>query len=372
MSDTAGVPGTPGQPEPTAADTGGSAWERLTRDPGALFRLGLFPGLGVLVAIGIVTALTGLNTILVALVVSLFMALGLQPVIDWLMRRRLPRWAAAGIVAVGVLGLLALGVAALVPLVTEQVAAFIDEAPGYLEALRTNATVARLDEQFGILDRARGALESGSWVTQVFGGVLGAGAAAANLALAIVLTTVLTLYFTWSAPSIKDAIYELAPASKRPRVRYLANEIFQRIGDYLLAMLVVVGIWGVLTFVVLWVFGLGQYALALALVVMALVVIPAVGSTIGALLCALVALSVSPFAAIGVLVSMLAYQQVDAYVVQPRLFARSLDVPPALVILGAACGLTLFGLVGALLAIPTVASLLLLHREVIVPKLDAS
>ena len=170
---------------------------------------------------------------------------------------------------------------------------------------------------------------------------------------------------------IRDS-YELAPGSKRPRVRYLASEIFKRIGDYLLSMLLVISLWGVLTFTVLTVMGLGKFAVALALLTMALTAIPAVGSFVAIALCGLIALSASPTAALVVAGVMLVYQQLDAYLVQPRLFARSLQVPPALVIMGVACGMALMGVLGALLAIPTVASLLLLYREVVVPKLDAS
>lgn len=379
MSDAWGAPGAPGQPEPTVGDPASgqppaprNGVLELASHPAALFRLGLFPTLGAVVAIGLMTALGGLNTILLSVVIALFAALGLQPLIDWFVRRGLPRWAAAGLVAAAFIALAALAIAAMVPVVVNQSTAMITEVPAAFEALRRNRQIAELDARYGVLASISDALASGAWVTQLFGGVLGAGLAAANLMVSLVLTVVLTLYFLWSAPQVKDAIYALAPASKRPRVRYLATEIFQRIGDYLLAMLAVMTLWGVLTFIVLTIVGLGQYALALALLVAGLAAIPAVGTTVGALICALLALSVSPSAALITLIALLGYQQVDAYLVQPRLFARSLKVPPVLVILGAACGLALFGLPGALLAIPTVASLLLLHREIIVPKLDAS
>ena len=86
----------------------------------------------------------------------------------------------------------------------------------------------------------------------------------------------------------------------------------------------------------------------------------------------IVAFSVSPTAGLITLAYFLIYQQLDAYVVQPRVFSQSMNVPGVLVILGAISGGLLLGIVGALLAIPTVASLLLLYREVVVPHLDAS
>jgi predicted PurR-regulated permease PerM len=359
----------------TAAEFGAglrAALESLTARPGSLFKAGFFLALGVLAAYALTSLLGSLSGILIVLVVALFIALGLQPVIEWLIRRGLPRTAAAGLVTGGLLGGLVLGLWAVVPVVAEQVATFATDAPAQVEQLRANPVIAQLDAQFGIFDRIGPALASGDWVQGVFGGFAAAGAAAANLVASTGLATVLMLFFTFSAPSIKTAIYELAPASKRPRVRYLANEIFQRMGDYLLSMLLVVTLWGVGTFIVLLAVGLGRFALALALLTMVLTAIPAVGSFVAMGLCSLIALTASPQVALIVLAYFVIYQQIDAYLVQPRLFARSLKVPPALVILGVACGMALLGVLGALLAIPTVASLLLLHREVVVPKLDAA
>lgn len=366
----------PNEPASEAAsaptDAARRGWSTLVNlAPTQAAKLGFFVALGVLGALVLAEVVGSLRGIIVVLVVALFAALGLQPPIEWLMRRGLPRPAAAGAVVAALLGALALGLWAVVPLVAEQVTTLVTNAPAYLEQLRSNEQVGAIDARFQIIDRLGAMLASGTWVTDFFGGFVGVGAAAANLVASAGLAAVLVLFLTWSAPEIKGAIYEMAPASKRPRVRFLAGEIFQRIGDYLGAMLVVVTLWGVGSFIALNIVGLGPYSLALALVTAALSSIPAVGALIAMTVCVLVALTVSPQAALGLLAYYVIYLQIDAYIVQPRLFARSLQVPPALVILGAACGMALLGVVGALLAIPTVASLLLLYREVVVPKLDA-
>lgn len=365
-------------PDPSpAADPGHAVALRAALDglltrPGALFKVGFYLALGVLTAYALVQVIGTLRDILIVLVVALFVALGLQPVIEWLIRRGLPRPAAAGLVTGGLLAGLVLGLWAVVPVVAEQVATFAQDAPAQFELLRANPVIAQLDAQFGVFDRVGPALASGEWVQGVFGGFAAAGAVAAGVVGSAGLTVVLMLFFTFSAPAIRGAIYELAPASKRPRVRYLAGEIFQRMGDYLLSMLLVVTLWGVGTFSVLMAVGLGKFALAMALLTMVLTAIPAVGSFIAMAVCSLIALTASPGVALIVLAYFVVYQQIDAYVVQPRLFARSLKVPPALVILGVGCGMALLGVLGALLAIPTVASLLLLYREVVVPRLDAA
>jgi len=358
---------------PDAAAPAGETLGRLgSLSPARVFRLGFFLALGVLAASWLAQVIGHLGGIIIVVVVALFVALGVQPVIEWLIRRGLPRPAAAALVTLALAGVVVLAGWALVPLVVDQGTRFVENAPAYLQSLRSFGPFAQLDAQFGIVAKATEQLSSGAWLGALFGGAAGLGLAAANLLTSVALTSVLMLFFVFSAPAIKDAIYEMAPASLRPRARYLANEIFQRMGDYLLSMLLVVSLWGVGSFIALTVAGLGQYALALALVVMLLTAIPAIGSFIAMALCTLVALSASPAAALGVLAYFLVYQQIDAYVVQPRLFARSLKVPPALAILGVACGMALLGALGALLAIPTVASLLLLYRELVVPRLDAS
>ena len=100
--------------------------------------------------------------------------------------------------------------------------------------------------------------------------------------------------------------------------------------------------------------------------------IPLVGPTISMLIVSLVAVSINTTAGVITLVFFIVYQQVDAYILQPRIFQRSVNVPGPLVVIAALSGGILFGIAGALLAIPIVASLLLLYREVLIPALDRS
>ena len=153
-------------------------------------------------------------------------------------------------------------------------------------------------------------------------------------------------------------------------MRYLANEMFGRIGGYMAALFTVVMLAATTAFLFLTIVGLGEYALALSVVVALFAFIPLVGPTVSTILVSLVAFSQSVPAGIATVAFFLVYQQLDAYLVQPRIFSRSVNVPGALVVLAAISGGFLFGIVGALLAIPTMASLLLLYREVLVPHLD--
>lgn len=336
------------------------------------FQFGFFGVLGGLVAIGLVGVLGALNNILVIVVLALFLALGINPVVEWLNKRGLKRGLAVLVVTLTVLALVVLGIGAVVPMVTEQGLRLAANLPGLLQELNNNPQVAALDQRFNIIGRFSEFLSSGSWINTLFGGIVGAGMALASSAFSLVMTVIFTLYFLGSIPEIKSMVYQFAPASKRPRVRYLADEMFERIGNYLTGMFVVVTLWAIGSFIVMMIAGLGQYALALCMVVGMFAFIPMVGWMMAALIVVPIALSVSPTAAVICAIYFFVYSQMDAYLVQPRLFSSSLNVPPVLIVLGAIAGGTLLGLVGALLAIPTVASLLLLYREVLVPRLDNS
>lgn len=339
----------------------------LNRSP---FQIGFYLTLGGLVAFGLITTIVALQNVVILVVLSLFLALGLNPIVEFLHARGIPRGYAVLLVALALLVILGLGAWAVLPLLTEQANTLALNLPDYLQGLRENPQIAEFDRQFDVINRLIALLTSGAWIEGLFGGLLGASRAIVNVLFSLLLTLVLTLYFLASLPSIKATVFELAPASRRPRVKYLANEMFRRIGGYVTGLFIVVTCAAVTAFVFLNLIGLGDYSLALAVVVAVFAFIPLVGPTVSMVIVAIIAFSVSPTAGVATLVFFLVYQQVDAYFIQPRIFSRSVNVPGPLVVLAAVSGGLLFGIAGALLAIPTAASLLLLYREVLVPALD--
>ncbi|WP_052462463.1 AI-2E family transporter [Nigerium massiliense] len=363
-------PALPGSTPPAGvnASPGPAPVSLLHRSP---LQIGFLGVLGGVFALALITALIALQNIVLVVLFSLFLALGLNPGVEWLNRRGLPRALAVLAIVIAVLAAVALALWAVLPLLNEQIANLITNTPGFLQALRENRQIAGLDARYGVIDKATQFITSGTWLTTMFGGLVGAGRLVADTVFSVIMTLVLTLYFLASLPSIKATVYQLAPASRRPRVRYLANEMFRRIGAYITGMFLVVTLWAVGSTIVMYSVGLAQYALALAVLVAIFAFIPVVGSTCAMIIVSIVAFSSSPTAGAIVLAYFLIYQQLDAYVVQPRVFSRSMNVPGVLVILGAISGGLLFGIIGALVAIPTVASLLLLYREVLVPHLDA-
>jgi predicted PurR-regulated permease PerM len=117
--------------------------------------------------------------------------------------------------------------------------------------------------------------------------------------------------------------------------------------------------------------GLGSYAVALAMVVALLDVIPMIGATIGAVIVCAIAFATDPKTGIIAVIFYIAYQQVENYLIYPRVMSRSVEIPGALTVIAALIGATLLGVVGALLAIPTAASVLLLVKESFLPRQEA-
>ena len=348
---------------------------RMRRGP---FLMGFLLTLGGLVAFQLGLAALRLSQVWVLILVAMFLALGLNPLVEWLTGRGLKRGGAIAVVFVGFIALFGLFVGALVPPLVEQGTQFVDNAPGFIDQLGTNELVQRLDEQFGVLDQLQ-KLASADVAQQVFGGLLGVGRAVVSALFSALTVLVLTLYFLGSLPSIKNAAYKLVPATRRARVRHLGDQVVSTVGGFVAGQSVVAAIAGFTTYLFLFVLSkvieaplLGQYALALALVVTLFDLVPLVGALVGAVVVSIVGLADSVTAAIACAAFYTVYQQIENYVVAPRIMRRSLNLDPMITIISALIGGTLFGVVGALVAIPMGAAAMIIYREVVVPRQDAA
>lgn len=334
------------------------------------FGFGFLAGAGALLAYWLGGLLLTISSILVLIVVALFLAAGLNPLVELLGHRGVKRAWAVLAVTLLVLVAITLFFVALVPVIADQVRAIIDNAPGWFQALRRNDTAQRLDERFDLLKRAEELVQQGSFGKQVFGGVVGVGMAVLSALSNAFIVIVLTLYFLASLPTVKRAAYRLAPASKRPQVANIGDRIVANVGAYVSGAFVIALAAGISSLIFLGVVGLGQYAVALAAVVALLDVIPMIGATLGAVIVTAIGFATDPKIGIACLIFYLLYQQVENYVIYPRVMSRSVDIPGSVIVIAALIGAALLGVVGALLAIPTAAAILLVVREVVVPKLD--
>jgi predicted PurR-regulated permease PerM len=335
------------------------------------FYLGLMGGLGLAVAYLLTRIISGVSSVLVIVVVSMFLAIGLNPAVEALMRRGASRRASVSVVFLGVIAFFIGFGAAIVPPVVSQTSNFAQNYSDYIDKAEKNKTVKDLDSKLHFIEPLKKQVKDGKFVNNAFGGVLGATKTALSATFTTLTILILTLYFVSSLPTIKRAAYQLVPRSRRSRFGLLADEILLRIGGYVGGALGIALIAGMSTFILLEILGV-PYALALAMVVTVTDLIPLIGATIGAAVVTVVALLSSVTDGLVCLAFYIAYQQIENFIIYPRIMRRSVAVPPVVTVIAALVGGTLLGVVGALLAIPTAAAVLLIIEEVVVPRQDTT
>ena len=343
----------------------GAPFER--RNP---FFIGFVGGLGALLAWFLFHAIVGISSVLLLIVVALFLAAGLNPSVEFFERRGLRRSFAVTVVITVALGAVALFVVAIVPVISEQVTALSGNVPDWLDELQKNQRIQKLDDEYQVIDKIKDYVANGDFVGGLFGGVLGVGLKILSVLFNAFIIIVLTLYFLASLEKTKHAFYSLAPASRRDRVSKLGDRIIRSVGGYVSGAFIVALCAGISSLIFLFVIGLGQYAVALAFVVALLDVIPMIGATIGAVVVTAIAFATDIQTGVICAIFYVIYQQVENYVIYPRVMKKSVDVPGAVTVIAALVGAGLLGIVGALLAIPTAAALLLILREVVVKRQD--
>lgn len=335
------------------------------------FLFGLTGALGVAVAWALVQAVINVRSVIVLLIVALFLAVGLNPAVEFLQRRRIPRKWAVTIVFVGLVVFVAGFFAAIVPPLVQQSTDLWQNRNDYLDTLQHNGTIRRLDARYHIVERAQHFLDTQGQQLggKVATGLLGAGKAIVSGVFSAFSVLILTLYFMASLPKIKQTLYRLAPRTRRERVTLLGDEITQRVGGYVSGAAVIAFIAGLTTYIWLLAWQV-PYALPLALCVLLLDLIPMVGATIGAVLVTLVAFTNGPITGIATALYYIGYQQAENYLIYPRVMRKAVELPAAMTIIAVLVGGSLLGVIGALLAIPVAAGLLLLFREVVLPRLE--
>lgn len=332
------------------------------------FRIGFFLAVGALLAFWLGSLLMSIGSILMLILVAAFLAAGLNPLVEWLGRHGLARSWAVLVVISAVLLAIALFVVALVPVISDQVSAIAENAPGWFERLQSNSTIRQLDQRYDVLQRAQTALSGGGVGSALFGGVVGVGLKVLSFLANTFIVVVLMLYFLATLPKVKRSAYGLAPASSRERVGELGDRILDNVGAYVSGAFLVATAAGLTSLIFLFAVGLGEYAVALAAVVTILDVIPMIGATLGAVVVTAIGFATEPQIGLYCLIFYVAYQQFENYVIYPRVMSRSVNLPGSIIVIAALIGAALLGVVGALLAIPTAAAITLLVKEVVVPR----
>ncbi|GAA1777761.1 AI-2E family transporter [Leucobacter iarius] len=338
------------------------------------FTFGLVGTLGVLVALLIGSIVGQLATVLIYIGVALFLSLGLDPIVSYI-ERKLPRPAAVTIVVVVVLAAFAGIVLAVIPVLVEQVAGLIDDAPRLIKEFTASTWYHDVTSQYsGTIDNALQSvvtfLKDPGNLSQIGGGILAVGAGIAGGATGVTIVLILTLYFMASLRAMKHAAARFVPAYRRPGFSEILEDVSGAVGRYVIGQASLALINGVLSLIFLSIIGAPMPVL-LALIAFMGSLIPLVGTLSAAIINSVICLFASPLTALVAIIYYLIYMQIEAYVLSPRIMSKAVAVPGAMVVIAAVGGGALGGILGALVAIPVAASLIIIIQKVVFPAQDA-
>lgn len=364
------LPVAPSGPGETAAIIEASSGSSLFRHP---IYFGFMGTVGVGIALFLSYMLANTESLLLWIVTALFISLGLDPVVRWLERRKVPRPLGIVIVLVGLLSVVALFFATLIPTIVEQTSQLINKAPIWIRDFLNSEFFKQLDVQYHVLDTINEQVakffQDAQAVGGIFGGVVGVGTNIANGLFGTLIVLVLSLYFLASLPAIKKWGYRLAPRSRRPRVEELSEEITRGVGNYVIGQVCVAVLNATFAFIVMTILGV-PFSVLLAFVVALLAFIPLVGGMIAAIVVIAVSLTAGWQTALIYAIAYFAYLQFEAYFISPRIMQKAVAVPGAVAVISVIAGGSLLGVLGALIAIPTAAAVMLLVKEVFIARQD--
>jgi predicted PurR-regulated permease PerM len=304
--------------------------------------------------------------VLVWIVISVFLALAINPLVDWLQRRGLRRRSLAATVALLLVlgGLAAIG-ALFIPTLIDNVNKFVDAVPGYIDDVtKGKGRLGFLETKYHVVEKVREQINQGGAKRLL--GLSGTAVAITKSVVNIVVGTITILFLTFfmllEGPIWVERFYSLLPPESQPRWRRVGGDIYRQIGGYVTGNLAISVIAGVLTAIVLLILGV-PFAVALGLIVGILDLVPLAGATIAGIIIATVAFLHSIVAGIVVVVFFVVYQQIENHLIQPLVYNRTVALSPRAILIAVLIGAEVAGILGALAAIPVAGAIQVLISD---------
>ncbi|GGH59112.1 hypothetical protein GCM10007359_06000 [Rothia aerolata] len=324
-------------------------------------------------------AMTNVGALAGWVVGALFIALGLDPAVRRLEKLGMPR--IAGVISLFALITLALTglLSYVIPQIANQTVQLVNGFPGMFEDFLISDFFITIDNQFEVRSWVDNEVQAGftelTGNTNVVSGFLNnlvnAGSTVATIITGTLIVLFLSLYFLSSLPVMKAWFVRLTPASRRERVAALTEKITASVGYYVMGQAIVAVCNATFALIVMLIVD-APFPQLLTLFVVILAFIPLVGGVSAGILVSLICLMNSWQTAVIFAICYFIYLQIEAYFISPRIMSKAVAVPGGVAIIAVAAGGALWGVLGALIAIPIAASLLILVKEVLVPRQDAA
>jgi predicted PurR-regulated permease PerM len=299
-----------------------------------------------------------LRGLIVLLLISLFLSVALEPAVNYLAGRGWKRGLATGLMFIALVLTAGLFVGLMVPLIVDQVSLLVVRLPEYVD--RLSEFLAGLGVDFSS-DRITEAVSQAnrdltSFGSDIAGRIFGVGRTLIGTIFQLLTIGLFTFYMTAEGPRLRRTVCSLLPPHRQREVLRVWEIAIEKTGGYFYSRSLLAGLSAAIGWAVFTVIDL-PFALALALWMGVLSqFVPVVGTYLGGALPLLIALLESPGKAIAVVVYVVVYQQVENYVLAPRITARTMSLHPAVSFGSAIAGGTLLGVPGALMALPAAAT----------------
>jgi predicted PurR-regulated permease PerM len=305
--------------------------------------------------------------VLTWILVALFLALALNPAVEFFQRIGIKRRAYAAAVTSVLTLLVIFGLGSLfIPTLVSEANDFVAAVPGYVEDVsKGRGPIGELFQRYDVVERVRTAVEDGGAA-----GVLGLSGAALSVTksvitaiVATVTIAVMTFFMLLEGPRWLERFFALLPEGSQPRARLVGGQIYRTVGGYVTGNLLISVIAGVASTLVL--LGTGvSYAVALGLLVAILDLVPLAGATLAATLVTTVAfIDQGWIVGLIILAFFLIYQQVENHALQPLVYSRTVQLSPLAILIAVLIGAKLAGVLGALGAIPVAGTIQVLLLE---------
>jgi predicted PurR-regulated permease PerM len=331
--------------------------------PGFMFRWGVYAALGVLAVLTAAAAVYTTRAVLVRVLIALFVAVSLDPAVRALTRRGMRRGLAVLVIFMVAGGLAAGFLVSVIPAMVHQFQELVHDFPGYIAGLSDrSARFRQLTDRLQLTGKIQDLIASSPG--RLGGGLLGFTRRLFGALFDTLTVVVLAIYFMADLPRLRHGATRLFPAAHRARADQIADVIVGKVGSYMIGNLLISLAAGLASFAVLAALSV-PFAVPLAFAVALCDLIPMIGAALGAVICVLATLLTTELWPTTVIVAIffVVYQQVENYLIAPRILRHTVSLSAAAVLLAALIGGTVLGLVGALMAIPVAAALKVVLAE---------
>jgi predicted PurR-regulated permease PerM len=298
--------------------------------------------------------------IIVWFLIALFLALAINPLVEWLQRRGVrSRGLASGSAFLLVLLVIVLIGALFIPTAVRNTNNFVDAVPGYVDDItKGRGRLGFLETKYHVVEKVREQIQKGGArrLLGLSGTAVAITKGVINIVVGIVTVAFLTFFMLLEGPQWIERLFGLLPPESQPRWRKVGHDIYRTVGGYVTGNLAISLIAGTLTTIVLLLTGV-PFAVALGLLVAILDLIPLAGATIAAILIGTVAFLHSVFAGIVVVGFFILYQQFENHLLQPLVYGRTVQLSPLVVLIAVLVGAEIAGVLGALAAIPVAGAI---------------